>query len=164
MGSEMCIRDRYLKKAPNLGMMFVMHPQDIDSFVISLRTDADHSNDAADARSTSGGIERIRGANGTSCPIGWWARRQGWTARSTPEAELQSLDDGVFTFALPLTGICEELVQREVRLIAELDASATLGAVAKGYSRKLGYMKKARRVSISALHEGIPRPAALGAL
>ena len=50
----------------------------------------------------------------------------------------------------------EEVLRREVRLVAEEDNSASVAAVYKGYSKRLAYLKKHRRVSLSALRE-LPR-------
>jgi hypothetical protein len=144
---------QYIKATYMLGMGFWAHPKDYFTMLISLRTDSDHANDTTTAKSMSGGRLALRGALGTYIPLSWWARRQGATSRNTGEAETGSLDEGVFQEAIPTQGILEDVLLRPVRVIAEMDNSAAIGAVSRGFSRKLAYMKKWRRVSLSALHE-----------
>lgn len=84
---------------------------------------------------------------------GWWAKRQSYTARSTPEAETIALDEGTFLHAAPIAGVLEDLLQKDARVIAEIDASLAISTIARGYSRRMAYLRKTRRVSISALHE-----------
>ena len=146
---------RYLKATLGLGIGIWAHPEDLSSrqLLVSLRTDSDHANDTTTTKSVAGGRTVVRGVRGTWIPFSWWARRMGQTSRNTGEAETTALDIGTFEEAIPLQGILEELLGNEIRVIAEVDNTACIGAVAKGFSRKLAYLKKARRVSLGALHE-----------
>ncbi len=47
----------------------------------------------------------------------------------------------------------EQLAGRVVRIIAREDNDAAIAAVRRGYSRKLAYMRKRDKISLSALHE-----------
>lgn len=144
---------QYLKGTYVMGICSWGHPDDYHTFHLSLRTDSDHANDIVSAKSTSGGRLAIIGARGTYIPLSWWARRQGVTARNTGEAEAASLDEGSFQEALPMQGLLEDVTSRSVRILAEIDNSAACGAISRGFSRKLAYLEKWRRVSLSALHE-----------
>lgn len=144
---------QYIKKTRKLGLLYKATPKDLPNLLTLQRTDADHGDDLADCKSISGGVLKLVGAHGTMITTSWWARKQTTTARNTGHAELTSLDEGTFSFGLPMTGIVETILRRPVRLIAEIDATACLGAVRRGYSRRLSYIKKTERVSISALHE-----------
>ena len=44
-------------------------------------------------------------------------------------------------------------MSRRVRLVAGSDSSACIGAVTKGYSKKLAYLEKHQRISLSSTHE-----------
>ena len=77
----------------------------------------------------------------------------GQTSRNTGEAETTALDIGTFEEAVPLQGILDDLTGVESRIVAEVDNTACIGAIKRGFSRKLAYLKKARRVSLGALHE-----------
>jgi hypothetical protein len=143
----------YLKATAFLGMGFWATPKDLPGLLIGLRTDSDHANDTTTTKSMSGGRTVLRGAHGTWIPVEWRARRQGCTSRNTGEAETTALDEGTFQEAIPLQGILEELLLRDVRILSEIDNTAAIGAGSRGFSRKLAYLKKARRVSLGALHE-----------
>ena len=52
-----------------------------------------------------------------------------------------------------LVGTLEVLLRRPMRLCATIDAQTGIAAIKKGYSRKMAYLKKWKRVSISALHD-----------
>lgn len=145
---------QYIKKTSHLGMLFIVDPRDsLDYYITRMRTDADHAGDIESAKSTSGGIVTLAAPYGSRLPIAWWAKKQAYTARSTPEAETVSLDEGSFAYAVPICGVLEEVLNRPVRIISEIDATTAISTVQKGFSRRLAYMKKTRRVSISALHE-----------
>ena len=62
---------------------------------IDLYVDADLGGCPFSAKSTSGLFLVIRGPNGTFCPIAWSSRRQQHVARSTADAELNALSEGV---------------------------------------------------------------------
>ena len=77
----------------------------------------------------------------------------GQPSRNTGEAETTARDIGTFEEAAPLQGILDDLNGVESRIVAEVDNTACIGAIKRGFSRKLAYLKKARRVSLGALHE-----------
>lgn len=144
---------QYITKTTNIGLTFTAHVDDLEYLIVNQGSDADHGDDLYDTKSTSGRLVKLKGPRGTNIPIAWFARKQGATTRNTAHAELGGLDETTFKFGLPLTGIMETILNRTVRLIAEADATAALGAVRRGYPRKLAYLKKVQKVSIPALHE-----------
>lgn len=144
---------QYLRKTVGLGMAFVYDPRDLpEGFIVKLRTDADHAGDIESAKSTSGGRVALEAAWGPYLPISWWARKQSYTARSTPEAEIIALDEGTFLHAAPIAGVMGGLLSKDVRAVAEIDASVGISTVARGFSRRMAYLRKTRRVSMSALY------------
>jgi hypothetical protein len=54
---------------------------------------------------------------------------------------------------LTLQDILEGLLKRVVRVVAHEDCEAATKVVQRGFSRKLAYLRKHTRTSISALHE-----------
>ena len=90
----------YLYHTRGLGLWLVFSPGGLSLVGFS---DADHANDPENtARSTSAGVFFIRSAGGALMPIEWFSRTQTATARSTPEAEIVSLVELVFSAGLPM--------------------------------------------------------------
>ena len=85
--------------------------------------------------------------------LDWASRKQGGTARNTPDAELTGIDEATHTSGLVQQEIFENLLRRPVRLIAETDNETAVAVVAKGYSRRLCYLRRTQRISISGLHD-----------
>ena len=63
------------------------------------------------------------------------------------------MDEGTFAEGLPLQGMMEDIVQRPMRLVAEIDNETAILAVRRGFSRRLADLKKGRHIQLSALHE-----------
>ena len=80
-------------------------------------------------------------------------RRRGATAWNTADAETASLDEATHSSGMVIQEIFEQMLERPMRLIAEEDNSANISAVKRGYSRRLCYLRRTQRLSLSALHE-----------
>ena len=61
------------------------------------------------AKSTSGMFLVVRGPNGTFVPLSWHARRQQHVARSTADAELNSVSEGLYEELLPTHQLMSKL-------------------------------------------------------
>ena len=81
------------------------------------------------------------------------SRTQTATARSTPEAEIVSLAELVFTAGLPLQEVLFQVTEREIPMHIGTDSQATEGIVRAGSSRRLAYIRRYQRVSISSLRD-----------
>ena len=143
----------YLHTFPNLGLQYTYKKGELEGLVISQRCDADLAGDAFDAKSTTGFHSGLKGARKTSIILDWASRKQTATARNTPDAELTALDEASHTSGLVIQEIFENLLKRPIRLIAETDNDTAVSVVAKGYSRRLCYLRRTQRISISALHD-----------
>jgi hypothetical protein len=143
---------RYIRAHTRLGLLFEGHPGDLNYLIIRMFTDADQAGDVADTKSTSGGDVFIEGPR-TKLPIAFMSRKQTVTELSTGSSEMVAFRDVTYQEAVPLVGLLELMLQRAVRLIGEIDSEAARGAIRRGYSRKLAYLKKTQRVAISGLHE-----------
>ena len=83
----------------------------------------------------------------------WGCKAHLRTALSTPDGELKAEGDLTFRSALPLAGLLEELWRRPIKMVGHTDNETALITIRKGYSRKLSYLKKYHKLSISSLHE-----------
>ena len=90
----------------------------------------------------------------THLPLNSLSKSQEGTARSTREAELNSMDVAVHDSGLPLSLLREALLDHTMPMIVHEDNAAARIFVQKRYSRKLGYTaaKRGKR-SIRALRE-----------
>jgi hypothetical protein len=143
----------YLHTFPALGIVYVVDVDELPQVILNLRTDADLGSDTVVARSTAGFHISVRGPVVTRALFDWTARRLGATSRGTPDAETASLDEATFACALPHLDLFETLFKRAIRLIAEGDNETSIAAIRKGYSRRLAYLRRHQRTSISALNE-----------
>ena len=142
---------QYLEGTADYALHYVLDERDLDCFSLVTYLDADHAGDVFDTRSTSGAAQFIRGPNGSSALIDWMSRKQQATAWSTGEAELVAMGEGMRP-ALRNQLICEGVAGRDIEHEARDDASATIGAVRKGYS-PMDYVEKTQRVLLGALHD-----------
>ena len=74
-------------------------------------------------------------------------------ARSTPEAEIGSLAELVFSAGLPLQEVLFQITEREIEMHIGTDSQATEGMVRAGTSRRLAYLRRYQRVSIASLRD-----------
>ena len=125
-----------------------------EACTLDLFCDADLGGCPHTSKSTSGMFLVIRGPKGTFFPLSWHARRQQHVARSTADAELNSMSEGMYEELLPthqlLTRLFSDLSPRpHVRE----DNAAVVAAVNKGYSIKLRHLARTPKLSLAALHE-----------
>jgi hypothetical protein len=146
---EMC----YLSTFPNIGLLYTCDTREIEVMVINQRTDADLASDTCSAKSCSGFHSGLKGPVVTNMITDWASRRAGATSRNTPDAETVSTDEATFTSGMVQQTIYETLMGRPLRLISETDNETSVAIIKKGYSRKLSYLRRHQRTSISALHE-----------
>ena len=123
------------------------------SCTLDLYVDADLGGCPFTSKSTSGMFLVIRGPGGTFCPIVWGSRRQQHVARSTADAELNALSEGVFEELLPTYQLLQKLLDTPPSPVAHEDNAAVTQAVKKGYSVKLRHLARTPRLALSSLHE-----------
>ena len=105
---------------------------------LDLFVDADLGGCVFSAKSTTGVFLVVRGPRGTFAPVTWFARRQQHVARSTADAELNALSEGLHEEALPALMLLELLLGANApKLVIREDNSAVVQAIRKGYSHKL---------------------------
>jgi len=121
---------------------------------LELFVDADFGGDHDDVKSTTGAILFLCGPR-TRFPLMWLSRRQTSTSRSTTEAEIVALAQGLFSEALPALDLWDTLLQRSIRLEIHEDNEAAIKAVSKGYSQKLRHMNRVHKINISSIHDAL---------
>lgn len=121
---------------------------------LDLFCDADLGGCQWTARSTSGLYLVIRGPQ-TFVPIAWHARRQQHVARSTADAELNSLAEGLHEELIPAAMLLTKLlgVGCIPRPTIREDNSAVVAAIRKGYSIKLRHLARTPKLSLASLSE-----------
>ena len=143
---------KYLRGTTHLGILMEGSSNDLGVVINLLDMDADHGGDIITAKSTSGYFLEIRGPS-TQIPIYWGSKSQDCTALSTGDAELTACRDATFRSGLPWAATLEKILRRYIRLVGRTDSNASLDAIRNGYSKKMAYLDKHKRISISSLHE-----------
>lgn len=142
----------YLNATVTLGLEFRGHEEDLPYLLVDMAVDSDLAGEKDHAKST-GGFDTVIAGPRTWIPAEWQSKTSTRTARSTPHAEMQSLDVGTFTSGIPMAYLLEVALRRLVTLVGREDNASTFLAVQRGYSKKLSYLARQDRISISALHE-----------
>lgn len=142
----------YLQATMDLGLMFHGREDDIDHILVDLAVDSDLAGEVDTAKST-GGYDTVVAGPRTWIPTEWQCKNGTTTSRNTADAEMQSLDLGTFRSAIPTAYLLEQTMWRPVDIVGREDNAAVFLAVQRGYSRKLAYLAKSAKISISALHE-----------
>ena len=141
----------YLKGTSNY--MLEGHIRDDPSALhLSLYADAGHASGIEDVKSTSGMFLTLEGPD-SFWPLCWGSKRQGATARSTCEAEIISLDSGVFGEAVPMQDLFDLVLNRPISLVCQQGNASVIQIVHGGYSAKLRHLKKVHKLNLSALYE-----------
>ena len=120
--------------------------------VLHGRADSDHAGEATSARSTSGWRLALEGTR-TFALLDWGSRRQGGTAKSTPEAELLAIGDLITRSLAPVGEAISQAWGRQLFEAAETDNDAALADVLSGHSKKMAYVRHYQKLSIGLVHD-----------
>ena len=85
--------------------------------------------------------------------VDWGSRRQGAVAKSTAEAELIAVVDSLTRSSLPMLSLLEEILQRVISFVHEIDNSAAETVTRTGTTKEMKYMRKTQRISESWAQE-----------
>jgi hypothetical protein len=144
----------YVWHTRSMGLWVLADTAAVGQRKILVWSDADHSNDAlATANSTSAGYVGIGATRRVKAPLDWRGHTQGSVARNTAEAETTSCSDTAFGLALPVQETIAQATGQVLPIIHGVDNAAMIAAVEKGHSRKLAYMRRHQRVSLTSLHD-----------
>ena len=88
----------------------------------------------------------------------WYGKRQRAFSRSTTEAEFVSLSTSLFTEAIPLLEICQQLITPEIVLNCYEDNQAVLAILARGFSPKLRRLSKFHKINVASTCQAFNEP------
>ena len=88
----------------------------------------------------------------------WCSKRQRAVSRSTTEAEFVSLSTSLFTEAVRLLEICQQLITPEIVLNCYEDNQAVLAIIARGFSPKLRLLSKFHKINVASTCEAFNEP------
>ena len=145
---------QYLKGSVNRSIWYSIDPEEVarGTVVLHGRADSDHAGEATSARSTSGWRLALEGTR-TFALLDWGSRRQGGTAKSTPEAELLAIGDLITRSLAPVGEAISQAWGRQLFEAAETDNDAALTDVLSGHSKKMAYVRHYQKLSIGLVHD-----------
>ncbi|CAE7775567.1 unnamed protein product [Symbiodinium sp. CCMP2592] len=117
-----------------------------------LYCDADLAGDRTDSKSTSGVFMCLLGPR-SFMPLNALSKKQTSVSKSTPEAEIVSLDHAVYKLGLPALSMWEYMLGRRFRLRVMEDNEAAIRVIITGHNPNMRHMSRTQRIDISALNE-----------
>ena len=142
-------------------MWFLVDPAARSRLHLLLYSDADFNGDyTVTQRSTSAGATYLASSPVVKAPLDFLGITQSATSRSTPEAEVVALSDLTFRQGLPAQETIAQCTGAVLPIVLGVDNTTSEHLVELGASRRLAYLKRHQRVSLSALKETFSGPAA----
>ncbi|CAE6971381.1 unnamed protein product, partial [Symbiodinium sp. CCMP2592] len=117
-----------------------------------LYCDADLAGDRTDSKSTSGVFMCLLGPR-SFMPLNALSKKQTSVSKSTPEAEIVSLDHAVYKLGLPALSMWEYMLGRRFRFGVMEDNEAAIRVIITGHNPNMRHMSRTQRIDISALNE-----------
>ena len=109
---------------------------------LRLHCDADLAGDAMTCKSHSGIFLVLASPQGDCFPLSWCSKRQTAVARSTTEADIASVNEGVFSEGIPFKQVLELLWKKPVSTELMEDNSGCVTILHTGYSPQLRAMSR----------------------
>ena len=124
----------------------------IERIKMVLYCDADLASDRNDHKSTSGVFLCLMGPQ-TFVPIAAYCQRQTSVSKSTPEAEVVALHDGLTKQGIPGLVLWEEVKGQSVNLTVAEDNQAAVRIIISGKNPNMRYLSRTQRVDIARLNQ-----------
>ena len=124
----------------------------IERIKMVLYCDADLASDRNDHKSTSGVFLCLMGPQ-TFVPIAAYCRKQTSVSKSTPEAEVVALHDGLTKQEIPGLVLWEEVKGQSVNLTVAEDNQAAVRIIISGKNPNMRYLSRTQRVDIARLNQ-----------
>ena len=124
----------------------------IERIKMVLYCDADLASDRNDHKSTSGVFLCLMGPQ-TFVPIAAYCRKQTSVSKSTPEAEVVALHDGLTKQGIPGLVLWEEVKGQSVNLTVAEDNQAAVRIIISGKNPNMRYLSRTQRVDIARLNQ-----------
>ena len=121
---------------------------------LDVYTDADFAGCIHSVKSTSGLWIEISGG-GHTFPLYWQSKRQSSVARSTTEAELIAMANGLFGEVYNLQSFLQQLLGKELEVKFFQDNNAVLQVLEAGYSAKLRHCGRVHKVNVASISEAL---------
>ena len=119
---------------------------------IVLYCDADLAGDRTDSKSTSGMFMCLLGPR-TFMPLNAMSKKHTSVSKSTPEAEIVSLDHAIYKLGLPALNLWECVMNRKFSLHVMEDNEAAIRVFVTGHNPNMRHMSRTQRIDSSALSE-----------
>ena len=116
-----------------------------------LYCDADLASDRNDHKSTSGVYLALQGPS-TFVPIAAYCRKQTSISKSTPEAEVVALHDGITKQGIPGLVLWEQLKGKNQIITVAEDNQAAVRIIISGKNPNMRYLSRTQRVDIARLN------------
>ena len=123
------------------------------SLSLSLYVDSDFGGCLHTARSTSGYVQALEGPARFAL-ISSSSRRRKVVSRSSTEAEFVSLSSSLFSDALPMLEVWQQLIPG-IGLQCWEDSEACIAIVKKGFSAKLRHLSKTHWINVASVCETV---------
>ena len=123
------------------------------SLSLSLYVDSDFGGCLHTARSTSGYVLALEGPASFAL-LSWSSRRQKVVSRSATEAESVSLSSSLFSDALPMLEVWQQLIPG-INLQCWEENEACIAIVKKGFSAKLRHLSNTHRINVASVCETV---------
>ena len=123
-----------------------------DLLELVLYCDADLAGDRTDSKSTSGIFMCLLGPR-SFMPLNAVSKKQTSVSKSTPEAEIVSMDHAIYKLGLPAMTLWERLLDRKITLRVMEDNEAAIRVIVTGHNPNMRHMSRTQRIDVSALNE-----------
>ncbi len=124
----------------------------MDRVKLVLYCDADLASDRNDNKSTSGVYLALQGPS-TFVPIAAYCRKQTSISKSTPEAEVVALHDGITKQGIPGLVLWEQLKGYHQKITVAEDNQAAVRIIISGKNPNMRYLSRTQRVDIARLNQ-----------
>ena len=81
------------------------------------------------------------------------SKKQTSVSKSTPEAEIVSMDHAIYKLGLPAMTLWERLLDRKITLRVMEDNEAAIRVIVTGHNPNMRHMSRTQRIDVSALNE-----------
>jgi hypothetical protein len=141
----------YIKWTMENGLEWTINPRDFDEneLVLHMHTDSDHAGEVETSKSTTGFVIALRGRYGTRAILDWGSKRQTHVARSSGQAEMQALVDGL-TMSMLIEELAPDLAFKKY---VQVDNDAARLGLGNYRTSAMRIMAKTHRVNLAWLHE-----------
>lgn len=142
----------YLQTTSRETLVWKIDMKNLEKFALETYVDSDHAGDKTSGRSTSG-YATFLNMGSSKILLDWGCKRQTATSRSSGEAEVQAISDGLTRSCLFIMMLFEAVGVDIAQTVILTDSSAAQNGIAKCNSSAMRLMRKTHRVNLSWLKD-----------